>query len=224
MLVAVLGATLAAQTPGPRAPTPRPMAPRAPAQPPARRTVAEARAFLDDVDRAMLRLGIDANRAGWVQSTFITPDTEALNAQANEAYIRAIAGFAKRATRFDGVELPADLSRRLYLLKVALTMPAPADTAKSGELTRIAAGMEGAYGRGKWCPDPQDCLDVEAVTKVMAESRDPKRLREVWEGWHTISVPMRKDDARFVQPSNEGAGHELSNAEWGECGMRNRAE
>ena len=39
----------------------------------------------------------------------------------------------------------------------------------------------------------------------MATSRDEKRLREVWEGWHTISPPMRKDYARFVELSNKGA-------------------
>ena len=27
----------------------------------------------------------------------------------------------------------------------------------------------------------------------------------MWEGWHTISIPMRKDYARFVELSNKGA-------------------
>ena len=27
----------------------------------------------------------------------------------------------------------------------------------------------------------------------------------MWEGWHTISPPMRKDYARFVELSNKGA-------------------
>ena len=39
----------------------------------------------------------------------------------------------------------------------------------------------------------------------MATSRDPKELREVWEGWHTISPPMRQDYARFVELANKGA-------------------
>jgi peptidyl-dipeptidase A len=39
----------------------------------------------------------------------------------------------------------------------------------------------------------------------MANDRDPKRLREAWEGWHTISPPMKKDYARFVELSNQGA-------------------
>ena len=39
----------------------------------------------------------------------------------------------------------------------------------------------------------------------MANSRDPKRLREVWEGWHTISIPIRQDYQRFAELSNKGA-------------------
>jgi peptidyl-dipeptidase A len=68
--------------------------------------------------------------------------------------------------------------------------------------------MDGMYGRGKYCPDegkPQDCLDIEQITEIMASSRDARRLREVREGWHTISVPMRKDYQRFAELSNKGA-------------------
>ena len=64
------------------------------------------------------------------------------------------------------------------------------------------------YGKGKWCPDPAKpdaCLNIDDVTKVMATSRDENELRAVWEGWHTISPPMRKDYARFVELSNKGA-------------------
>jgi peptidyl-dipeptidase A len=39
----------------------------------------------------------------------------------------------------------------------------------------------------------------------MAESRDPRRLRDVWEGWPTIAPPMRKDFARYVALANKGA-------------------
>jgi peptidyl-dipeptidase A len=69
--------------------------------------------------------------------------------------------------------------------------------------------MEGTYGRGKYCPpggQGDECLDIEAITRILAESRDPKRLLDVWEGWHTIAVPMKKDYARFVELSNRGAG------------------
>jgi peptidyl-dipeptidase A len=40
---------------------------------------------------------------------------------------------------------------------------------------------------------------------VLAESRDPKRVREVWEGWHAAAQPMKAKYSRFVELSNKGA-------------------
>ena len=58
------------------------------------------------------------------------------------------------------------------------------------------------------------CLDIEEITEILAKDRDPARLREVWEGWHTISPPMKKSYARFVELSNKGA-RELGFADTG---------
>ena len=41
-------------------------------------TAADAKAFLDNVNETMLKLGIQASQAGWVAQNFITDDTEAL--------------------------------------------------------------------------------------------------------------------------------------------------
>jgi peptidyl-dipeptidase A len=180
-----------AQAPGPRGTTPD-----------------DARTFLAEVNRELLKLSIDANRAGWIQSTYITPDTEALAAQANEAYVSASTRFAKEAARFQSTSVSPVERRQLELLRTSLTMAAPPDQKEAEELTRIAAGMEAAYGRGKYCPrgaTGDACLDVEAITEIMAESRDPAKLEEVWAGWHTVGTPMRKDYTRFVELSNKGA-------------------
>ena len=39
----------------------------------------------------------------------------------------------------------------------------------------------------------------------MATSTNPAELLDVWNGWHTISPPMRKDFTRFVELANKGA-------------------
>jgi peptidyl-dipeptidase A len=180
-------------------------------------TAAEARKFLADVNQDLLRLINNGNRAGWVQSTYITPDTEVLNAQANEQLVNAVTKYAKAARRFDKVTLPPLERRQMQVLKNSITVSAPPDPKEAEELTRLLASMEGAYGSGKYCPSSSaasrrdtaqgddDCLDIEKITEILAENRDPKRLQEVWEGWHTISIPMRKDYARFVELSNAGA-------------------
>ena len=75
-------------------------------------------------------------------------------------------------------------------------------------MTRIAAELEATYGAGKYCPpgkSGEDCLDINEISKVMRESRDPARLLEVWRGWHTVSPPMRAQYTRYVSLMNEGA-------------------
>jgi peptidyl-dipeptidase A len=178
---------------------------------------ADAASFLATVNEEMLRLGVASQQAGWVYSTYITPDTEALNARASQAYIDAGARYAKEAARFDGLELPADQRRQLDLLKIALELVTPSDPKLAAEVTTLASSLEATYGRGKWCADrsrPESCLDIEQITEIMATSRDPERLRQVWEGWHTISVPMRRDYQRFVELANIGA-RELGFADTG---------
>jgi hypothetical protein len=185
----------------------------------------EAQKFLADANETMKRLGVQVGRVGWTYSTYITPNTEALNARANQEYIEAIVRSAKEAARFDQVQLAPDARRQMNLLKLALVAVTPSDAKEAGELTRLGASMESACGRGEWClgvgaatalpregraaappaADADPCLDVEAITQITAENRDAQRLREVWEGWHTISSPMKKDYARFVEIANKGA-------------------
>jgi peptidyl-dipeptidase A len=166
-------------------------------------------AFLSDANTRLLKVLNEANEAGWVLGTYITADTQAISARADEAYVNASTDYAKRAARFPADAGTPEERRQLTVLKNTMTMAAPADPMKTTELTTISSRMAAAYGSGKYCPPGSEgqeaCLDVEAVTKIMAESRDPKKLREVWEGWHSIGPGMKKDYARFVELSNEGA-------------------
>jgi len=176
--------------------------------------------FLADVNATLERRWIEASQAGWVAQTYITPDTEALDARASLAAIDAVARYAKEATRFDNADVTPDQRRQLDVLKLSLVMATPEDAREAEELTTIASRMRSAYGTGTFCPDAsdrEDCLNIDDVTRIMAESRDPRELLRVWEGWHTISPPMRQDYARFVELSNKGArelGFADSGAMW----------
>ena len=165
--------------------------------------------FLADANAKLLKFLNEANEAGWVLGTYITVDTQAISARADEAYVNASTDYAKKAARFPADAGSPEEQRQLSVLKNTMTVAAPADPKKTTELTTISSRMAAAYGSGKYCPPGAEgqeaCLDVEAVTKIMAESRDPKKLREVWEGWHSIGPPMKNDYARFVELSNEGA-------------------
>ncbi|HEY6213513.1 MAG TPA: M2 family metallopeptidase, partial [Vicinamibacterales bacterium] len=114
-------------------------------------TAADAKSFLDTVNQTTMKLGIEEGRAGWVQQTYITDDTEVLSAHATQAAVDAGVRFAKDSTRFDRVEVPADQRRQLNLLKTSLVLATPADAKQSDELTTIMARLESTYGKGKWC-------------------------------------------------------------------------
>jgi peptidyl-dipeptidase A len=179
-------------------------------------TVAEAQAFMDEAEGTLLDLAVFAGRADWVKSNFITEDTELVAAREDERAIAATVDLTKRATRFDKLQLPPELARKFKLLKVALTMATPADPKEAAELTQIVSSMEGTYGRGKYCPggDQSKCLDLEDITRIMATSRDPNQLLDVWRGWHSIAPPMRQEFARYVELGNKGA-RELGFADMG---------
>jgi peptidyl-dipeptidase A len=178
-------------------------------------SIAEAKAFIERAEARLLELSTEAGRAGWVQATYITEDTEILAAAANQRMIAATVDMAKKATRFDKLKLPADLERKMKLLKLSLTLAAPANPKESAELTRIVASLEGIYGKGKYCPEGKDqCLTLEDLTRLLANSRDPKELLDGWVGWHRISPPMRNDFKRYVELANKGA-RELGFADTG---------
>jgi peptidyl-dipeptidase A len=165
----------------------------------------EARAFTDQAEARLLELSIRQSRAQWVQQTFITEDTELLAAEANKELIAASMELAAQARRFDGQALPEDLARKLLLLKLAITLPAPSDPRLQTELTQIAATLEGMYGKGKYAPPGREPMDLSALTRLMATSRDYDGLLDAWRGWRTVSPPMRPKYARFVELANAGA-------------------
>jgi peptidyl-dipeptidase A len=179
--------------------------------------VDEVRKFLDDADAKLLDLSIEAGRAQWVQSNFITYDTEILAAKRNEVLVAEGVELAKQASRYDKLKLPEDLRRRLDLLKRSLTLAAPSDPKKGAELASLAAKLEGAYGAGKYCRPDGKCLDLEQLSDIIEQSRDPKELLDAWTGWHSIAPPMRADYARLVDLANEGArelGYKDTGALW----------
>ena len=173
-------------------------------------TVQDAKKFLDDAEQRLLVLANEAQQASWVQENFITSDTEALAALANQRATDEQVRLAKESKRFDALTLPADLARKMRLLRIGFTLATPADPKESEEVSRLAAGLDGMYGKGKYCPpalasSDKKCLDITDITRIMATSSNPGELLDVWKGWHAIAPPMRKDFTRFVELSNKGA-------------------
>ncbi len=174
------------------------------AQPP---TIGNVMNFLERAEADLLKLNIDGQRTEWVLENFINSDTEAIAAQANERLIARTTELIIEARKFDGLKLPPELARKLLLLKLSLGMPAPKDAKLREELTVVAAGLGGTYGKGKYCPGgpKEKCLGIDELDVQMEKLRDPKKLAEIWAGWHSIAPPMRDSYSRFVELSNQGA-------------------
>jgi peptidyl-dipeptidase A len=181
----------------------------APAKTQGKPTVAEAERFIKDAEERLDQLGLDSQRAEWVAENFITLDTQTLTAQASENFLTLSGETALKSRRYKDLKLPEASARKLMLLQQTLMLPEAADR---GAYARLAAGMTGAYGKAKYCPAAAagaaaapDCMPLGELEKVLATSRDPNRLKEVWLGWHAQSPSYKGDYVKYVELSNKGA-------------------
>jgi peptidyl-dipeptidase A len=175
-------------------------------EPKAVRVRESATDFVARVNQELAELNKELGAAGWVQATYITPDTQLLNAKANERYLEYFSKTVEEAKQHEGQTADKNAARSIYLLKLGVAAPAPNDAKKRGELTTITARMEAMYGEGKYCPQgPDSCRNIDELSEVLAKSRKYDELTEAWAGWHSIARPMRADYARFVELANEGA-------------------
>lgn len=161
----------------------------------------------------------EISAAQWIGATYINDDSQLIQSKANERNLAWLNQKNEQAKAFAATQgLAAPTARTINLLKLATPMAAPSDPAKRSELTEIAARMEATYGAGKFCSDPTDektCRDLGQLSDTLFENRDWDTQLEAWNGWHTISRPMRKDYTRFAELINEGAS-ELGFANGGE--------
>jgi len=58
-------------------------------------------------------------------------------------------------------------------------------------------------------------MGIDALSSIMATSRDPQELTRLWVGWHAVGAPMKDKYARFIELQNIGA-RELGYKDTGE--------
>jgi len=162
----------------------------------------------------------EGTSAAWLSQTYINGDTARISALASERGLARFNALVEQAKRFEGQPMSPATARTIALLKLGTSMPAPRDPAKLKELATIATRLDQAYGAGQWCEGegPQrKCQNISEITQTLATKRDYDAQLAAWQGWHTISVPMRRDYQRFVELTNEGAremGYANTGAMW----------
>src|SRR5262245_61438417 len=162
----------------------------------------DADAFMTEAEKRFLAANIKDSRASWVQSNFITDDTEGMASDTKDYLIATIKELADASRKFEGQQLSSDVTRKIKLLKLAVPLPAPSNPSEREELTKIAVWMESKYGKFEYCPDQtaasaaapdqksgageakKKCLSLGDLETIMAENRNPEELKKAWVGWH----------------------------------------
>jgi peptidyl-dipeptidase A len=182
------------------------------------RNPAQAEAFVAQAEKELAAHSLLANRAEWINRTYITEDTDAIAAEFGARGTALSVRLAKGAAKFDGVQgLSFDVRRKLDFLKQGIVLPAPEKPGAAEELNVIATRLQSQYGKGKGTYEgkPINGSDIE---EAMGTIRDPERLKEMWTSWHdNVGAPMRDDYTRLVSIANEGAkelGYEDVGAMW----------
>lgn len=167
-----------------------------------------AKDFIARVNTEQAAIFEEATSAAWLSQTYINDDTARLAAAYSEKQLGMLNGFVEQAQQYAGTEMDPATARAVALLKLQTSMPAPRDPAKLKELTTIATGLDQAYGSGQYCVgegEQQKCRQIGELSETLANNPDYDAQLEAWQGWHTISPPMRPQYKRFVELVNEGA-------------------
>jgi len=180
-------------------------------------TAQSAAAFVAEVEGRLRVLWEARDRANWINENFVTDDTDALAAQGEEetaGYLRQVIEQSKAFAPI-AASLPPDVARKLYLLSIAQTIPAPGEPGERSELAALETWMTSLYAKGKYCPTAGSplskqakagaCLNLQQLSHVLATSRDSRELGDAWQGWHGIARPMRAKYTRYVELANKGA-------------------
>ncbi len=179
--------------------------------PNAQATVAAAQDFVARVEKDSAEFNEYANRIFWVQENFITHDTNWLATKAGAEATELGVRWANEAKRFDGLDLGADLARKIEAIKLGVNVPAPEREGAAMELSELSVRMASTYAIGKIDLDGA-MVNRSDLEEMMGDVRDADRLSEIWTKWREIPIAtndagttMKQDYARMAEIANEGA-------------------
>ena len=167
-------------------------------------TIADATAFLARAESELSDMSDEASIIFWNQATNITDETNAAAAEVGARYTKLAVSLANESKKFNLADLPPELARKMTRLRAGITIPAPSTEGAAEELSAITTDLEAKYGTGTFNYKGKD-LTLDELSTIIETSRDPEELKAVWEGWRTVSPPMKDEYARMVEIANEGA-------------------
>ena len=170
-------------------------------------TAEGAAAFIAAVEKDLFDYSLEANQVNWVNSTYITEDTDAMAARINAVGTEKSVKYALEAAKFAALPgLDPDVKRKLDILRNGIVLPAPTTPGAAERLNQIATRLNSAYGKGKGTLNgkPISGSDIEAEMGNLKNG--PAQFAEMWTSWHdNVGAPMKNDYAQMVGIANEGA-------------------
>lgn len=174
-------------------------------------TAADADAFIAQYNDDFRKMYPDVVAAQWVQSNFITDDSQLLASKANERMLAFSGETAQKAKPFYALkDLKPETARALNLIRVGSA--APEKPEEREEVAKLGSKMEANYGTGKWCRKTaagnEECLTLQAIEKIIDNTElknSPSEIAEAWAGWHATAKPIRQDYVRFIELQNNAA-------------------
>ncbi|WP_227340210.1 M2 family metallopeptidase [Sphingopyxis sp. P8] len=170
-------------------------------------TVADAEAFIAAAEKDLFDYTVEASQVNWVNSTYITEDTDAMAARINAVGTEKMVKYALEAAKYMNVGgLSADTRRKLDILRTGLVLPAPTTPGAATELNQIATNLQSQYGKGRGTLNGKEISGSDIEAEMGNVERTPAELAEMWMSWHNqVGAPMKDDYAKMVGIANEGA-------------------
>ncbi|ARS26082.1 M2 family metallopeptidase [Sphingomonas sp. KC8] len=181
-------------------------------------TAAQADQFIAKAEKELFDLSLPTQQVAWVNATYLTDDTDALNTLFGAKNTEASVRLAKEAAKYDKVSgLSPDTRRKLDILRQGIVLPAPSREGAATELNALSTKMSSAYGKGRGTLNGKD-INGSDIEEKMGTDRNPAELKEMWASWHdNVGKPMKDDYARMVAIANQGAkelGYQDLGAMW----------
>jgi len=170
-------------------------------------TAADADAFIAAVEKDLFDYTVEASEVNWVNSTYITDDTDAMAARINAVGTEKSVQYALEAAKYMNVAgLSADTKRKLDILRTGIVLPAPTKPGAAVELSKIATDLQSQYGKGRGTLNGKEISGSDIEAEMGNLQHTPAEFAEMWTSWHdNVGAPMKEDYARLVTIANGGA-------------------
>ncbi len=173
----------------------------------AKPTAADADAFIAAAEKDLFDYTVEASQVNWVNSTYLTEDTDAMASRINAVGTEKSVKYALEAAKYKDVPgLSADTRRKLDILRTGLVLPAPTKPGAATELNQIATDLQSQYGKGRGKLNGKDISGSDIEAEMGNLQNTPAQLAEMWTSWHdNVGAPMKDDYAKLVGIANEGS-------------------